>query len=90
MNQREYMRILIHLIPKKFMVYYNLYNKIYKNYIYFKIQKGMYGLLQAGKLANDLLWQRLAKHDYHKTSTSGLWKYTTQRVTFTLVVDDLV
>ena len=36
---REYMRIPINLILEKCMVHHNLYDKIYKNHIYFEIQK---------------------------------------------------
>ena len=49
----------------------------------------MYGLPQAGLLANKLLKQRLAKHGYYKVAhTSGLWKHISRPVSFTLVVDD--
>ena len=39
MIQREYLRISINVIPEKFMICHDLYDKIYKNYIYFEIQK---------------------------------------------------
>eukprot|EP00957_Ditylum_brightwellii_P165325 12587969-Ditylum_brightwellii.AAC.1 len=49
----------------------------------------MYGLPQAGKIANTLLKQLLANHRYREVKhTLGLWKYDTRPVTFTLVVDD--
>jgi hypothetical protein len=48
----------------------------------------MYGLKQAGILANQLLQQRLAPYryypDHHKP---GLWLHKTRPITFTLVVD---
>jgi hypothetical protein len=49
----------------------------------------MFGLLQAGILANQLLACRLAIHGYHKTKfTSRLWRHVTLPIQFTLVVDD--
>jgi hypothetical protein len=58
-------------------------------YILIDVQKGMYGLPQAGILANLLLAKRLAPHDYRqKKTTPGLWAHDTLPVTFSLVVDD--
>ena len=49
----------------------------------------MYGLPQAGKIANDLLQKRLKKAGYHQCQyTPGLYKHSWRPVTFTLVVDD--
>ena len=54
-----------------------------------EIQKGMYGLPQAGILANKLLRKRLAKHGYFELPhTPGMWRYIARPVWFTLVVDD--
>jgi hypothetical protein len=36
-------------------------------YIYCKIRKGMYGLPQAGIIAQELLVKRLAKQGYHQS-----------------------
>ena len=49
----------------------------------------MYGLPQAGILANKLLRKRLATFGYIEVPhTPGLWKYIWLPVQFTLVVDD--
>ena len=49
----------------------------------------MWGLPQAGILANKLLHKRLAPHGYFECKqTPGLWKHVTRPITFTLVVDD--
>ena len=49
----------------------------------------MYGLPQAGLLANELLKQRLNKHRYFQSNlVPGLWKHITRPMSFTLVVDD--
>ena len=57
--------------------------------IYMKVSKGMYGLPQAGLLAQELLQERLAEHGYHQSKIiPGLWKHETRPIVFTLVVDD--
>jgi hypothetical protein len=49
----------------------------------------MYGLLQAGILANELLQGNLAKDGYWPaTHTHGLWTRDTRPISFSLVVDD--
>ena len=58
-------------------------------FIYMCIQKGMYGLMAAGILANKLLKSRLAKKGYFELPhTPGLWKHVSRPISFTLVVDD--
>ena len=57
--------------------------------IYVEVRKGMFGLPQAGILANKLLKKRLAKHGYYECArTPGLWRHEWRPVTFVLVVDD--
>jgi hypothetical protein len=49
----------------------------------------MYGLPQAGILANELLQRNLAKDGYQPTQhTHGLWTHDTRPMSFLLVVDD--
>jgi hypothetical protein len=49
----------------------------------------MYGLKQAGLLANQLLQTRLAPFGYYPARhTPGLWLHKTLPISFTLVVDD--
>ncbi len=49
----------------------------------------MYGLPQAGIIAQQLLETRLATHGYHQsTTTPGLWRQDTCPICFTLVVDN--
>ncbi len=49
----------------------------------------MYGLPQAGILAQELLEQRLNKHGYFQNKAiPGLWTHQTRPISFTLVVDD--
>ena len=54
-----------------------------------QIEPGMYGLPQAGILANKLLRKRLAPQGYYELpQTAGLWKHTNLPVQLTMVVDD--
>jgi hypothetical protein len=79
----------VHLIPAEFLQAYKLQDTIYKGYLYLEIRKGMYGLPQAGILANQLLRKRLASHGYTEAKhTPSLWRHDTRPITFTLVVDD--
>ena len=49
----------------------------------------MYGLPQAGLLANKLLAQQLATDGYHQVRhTPGLWTHAYRPIYFALVVDD--
>jgi hypothetical protein len=53
------------------------------------MQRAVWGLPQAGILANKLLCKRLAPHGYYECKQMpGLWKHTSRPISFTLVVDD--
>ena len=52
--------------------------------IYIRANRGIYGLSQAGLLANKLLEKRLNKHGYHQSN----WNFGCVSNTFTMVVDD--
>ena len=57
--------------------------------IYIEANRGMYGLPQAGLLANELLEKRLNKRGYHQSKlVPGLWKHEWRPIQFTLVVND--
>jgi hypothetical protein len=90
MEQPEFMRMKLSDLPKDFVKLYNLTNIADSNgVVYVKIQKGMYGLPQAGILANKLLEQRLNEHGYRQSPTTpGLWKHDVRPISFTLCVDD--
>ncbi len=78
-EQPEYMRLKLSNLPHNFVDMYDLTKIAQDNdNIYIKIQKGMYGLPQAGILAQQLLEQRLNEHGYQQSQiTPGLWKHTT-------------
>ena len=84
-----YMRIPINVIPSEILEKYQ--HLIYKDHLYLEVSKGIYGLPQAGKLANDQLIRHLAPYGYSPCSiTPGLWKHDTMNIAFLLVVDDFV
>jgi hypothetical protein len=68
MDSFEYMRIPVKLIPQEIIEQYNLLPLVSYVHIYIEVQKGMYGLPQAGILANQLIARRLAIHGYHQTN----------------------
>ena len=55
MERPEYMRLPIKIIPQEIIDKYDLEKKVEDGWVYVKILKGMYGLPQAGLLANNLL-----------------------------------
>ena len=89
LDRKEYVRIKITVIPQEVIDEYNLDTYAHNGWIYFEISKGMYGLKQAGKLANDLLATRLHNHGYYQCATTpGLWRHKWRPVIFALIVDD--
>ncbi len=62
LDRYEYMKMPIALFPTDIIEHYRLNEKVLGGYVYMEIQKGMYGLPQAGVLANKLLKERLARH----------------------------
>ena len=89
MERPEYMAIALHDIPQEIITQYDLTKLVHNGKVYVKIVKGMYGLPQAGRIANGLLRKCLAAHGYYECKhTPGLWKHQWRPVTFTLVVDN--
>jgi hypothetical protein len=90
MDRREYVKIPYNLIPKEIQDQYNLTQfKTNDNSVYFEVQKGMYGLPQAGIIAHEQLKQHLKPHGYEPCKcTPGLWRHRARDIRFCLVVDD--
>jgi hypothetical protein len=86
----KFIQIKISDIPDEVIREYKLREKATKNgSIYIRAKRGMYGLPQAGLLANKLLEICLNKHGYRQSKlVPGLWKHNTRPIQFTLVVDD--
>jgi hypothetical protein len=85
----EYVRIPRYMIPDEVMDEYDLHDKLSNGFVYARVNKGMYGLPQAGRLAWEKLRDHLQPFGYVPCShTPGLWKHTQSSLQFTLVVDD--
>ena len=89
LDRPEYTEIKAKLVPKVFINTNNLLSKIYKGFIYMNNLSGMYGLPQAGILANKLLKERLKEYDFFEIPhTLGLFTHKTRPIWFTFCVDD--
>ena len=89
MANYEYMFIPLNQIPQEIIDHYNLHNIVHKGKVYVEIRRGMYGLPQAGILAETQLIHFLGKYGYSPvTHTPGLWRHQWRPIAFCLVVDD--
>jgi hypothetical protein len=83
------MKMLLSRFPEEIVNKYNLDALAVDGWVYIEIRKGMYGLKQAGLLANQLLQTRLAPFGYYPVHhTPGLWLHKTRPISFSLVVDN--
>jgi hypothetical protein len=81
--------MLLSRFPEEIIQKYNLNALAVDGWVYIEIRKGMYGLKQAGLLANQLRQTRLAPFGYYPARhTPGLWLHKTRPISFTLAVDD--
>lgn len=79
----------ISLIPQEIIDQYHLEAMASDGWVYTQVEKGMYGLAQAGILMNKLFNDRLAKHGYYQSRlTPCLWRHHWQNISFALVVDN--
>jgi hypothetical protein len=85
----KYMKIPIALFPSWMIEQYNLNKLGLDALVYIKMQRTVWGLPQAGILANKCLHRKLAPFGYYKCiNTPGLWQHEFCPLTFMLVVDD--
>ena len=85
----ECVRIPIDVIPEDIIQQCNLRAIVINGCVCVEIRKGMCGLPQAGRIANDALVPCLAKHGCIQSKcTHGLFNHKTRPVSFSLVVDD--
>ena len=77
MPRFEYFRLKLDNFPEDVILHYGLRDKVSSDgYVYLEVRKGMYGLPQAGILAQKLLEERLEKHGYKQSKhTPGFWKH---------------
>ena len=86
----EYVKITLTMILVHIQQFYQLAYKVIDSYFYAEICHGMYGLPQAGKLANQQLQQFLHPHGITPCPiTPGLWQDASSDLMFTLVVDNI-
>ena len=89
MKEFEYMRIPLSTFPGEIQQQYNLPSLVKNGHIMVEIRKGMYGLPQAGILANAELRTLLAKYGYTQCQhTHGLFRHHTKDISSTLVIND--
>ena len=68
LKRKEYIKLKLTDIPQEVIQEYNLKGMSTKDgSVYMEVSKGMYGLPQAGFLAQELLQERLAEHGYHQS-----------------------
>jgi hypothetical protein len=85
----EYMKMLLSRFSEEIVQKCNLSALAVDGWVYIEISKGMYGLKQAGLLANKLLQTHLAPFGFYPAChTPGSWLHKTRPISFTLVVDD--
>jgi hypothetical protein len=67
----------LELFPNNVIQEYDLQNKVVANgNVHCKVRRGMYGLPQAGIIAQELLEERLPKAGYSQSKiTPGYWKH---------------
>ncbi|KAL7489592.1 hypothetical protein ACHAW6_015259 [Cyclotella cf. meneghiniana] len=89
LDRSEYIKIKLSDILQEFIDKYNLMQHVHNDWIFFEIWQGIYGLPQAGILAQKLLAKHLATNSYYQCEcTPGLWCHKWQPIMFTLIVDD--
>ena len=90
LKRYEYVRMNIRDFPDDVIERYKLKDLVNKDgMVFVEIRRGMYGLPQAGLLAQELLEKRLNKHGYMQSDrTPGLWTHKWRPIQFSLVVDD--
>ena len=85
----EYIRIQLNQLPPEIIEQYSLLDIAVNGAVYAEVRKGMYGLPQAGRIANDELVPHLLNNGYFQSRhIPGLFKHKTRPVWFALVVDD--
>ena len=84
----EYIFIELNLLPEDIINKYNLQDIAHNNKVYAEVQKGMYGLPQAGLIAYNDLKKHLKPFGYEPlTIIPGLWHNKMNNMKFTLVDD---
>jgi hypothetical protein len=81
MERYEYMRIPVKDIPAVIMEQYNLLPLVHNGFVLVEIRKGLYGLPQAGLLANERLVKHLSTYGYYPAKhTPGLFRHKSRDI----------
>jgi hypothetical protein len=89
MERYKHMKSSIKLIPQEIIDQHNLLDLVVNGRICIESRKGMPGLKQAGRIANDRRQKHQAKFGHSPIPcTPSLWQHNSRPVTFSLVVDD--
>jgi hypothetical protein len=85
----KYMKIPDALFPEWIKKQYNLDTHAKDGFVFLEMQRAVWGLPQAGILANKLLRKRLILHGHYDcVNTPSLWRHATRPITFSLVVNN--
>ena len=89
MNRYEYMKMPLSIFPSWTRKQYNLDANALNGFVYWEIRKAIYGLPQAGMLANKQLRKHLKPAGFYEVAhTPGLWKHKRRPIQLSLIVDD--
>ncbi len=90
MTRYEYFQMKLELFPQDIIDKYDLTNKVdHSSNIHCEVRHGMYGLPQAGIIAQELLEESLLAAGYSQSKiTPGYWKHKWRPISFTLIVDN--
>ncbi|KAL7487909.1 hypothetical protein ACHAW6_013488 [Cyclotella cf. meneghiniana] len=89
MDQPEYMKLKLNLIPIEIVQEHNLHQLKHNGWIYICIDLRIYGLPQARILANKLLTKQLDEAGYYQCQfIPGLWQHIWRPLLFCHVIDD--
>ena len=78
MSKHEYYKTAISLIPQDFINKYELTEKQINSFFYVRVEKSMYGLVQADIIVHTSLNKRLLLFGYETVPiTTSLWRHNT-------------
>jgi hypothetical protein len=86
--ESEYMQINLRHVDQSVLDTYKLLDYATNGMLLVRVDKGIYGLPQAGRLAQERLIAHLSNHGYYQTRTAGLFRHKQNSIAFSLVVDD--
>jgi hypothetical protein len=90
MDRYEYFKMKIELFPQDIIDKCGLRDKVdAEGNVFCEVRRGMYGLPQAGIIAQELLTKCLHKAGYRQSEiAAGYWRHDWRPISFTLVGDD--